>query len=258
MIDNIIQISKEAGELIRYAFGKSHSVEFKTNELNLVTETDKASEKLITEFIKKKYPSHGILAEEGSEANPEKVGTEFLWVIDPLDGTTNFAHGLPIFSVSIGVQKNGETIAGVVYDVMRDVIFSAEKNGGSFENGSRIIVSNNDNLGHSVLVTGFPYNIRENPDKAFERFTAFLKKARAIRRLGSAAIDFCYVANGVFDGFWEVSLHPWDLCAGKLIVEEAGGLVTDFDGNPVDIYTKRILATNTFVHQKMIDVLNSV
>jgi myo-inositol-1(or 4)-monophosphatase len=258
MIDDIIQISKEAGEMIRNAFGKTHSVEFKTNELNLVTETDKASEKLITDFIKKKYPSHGILAEEGSEANSEKVGTEYFWVIDPLDGTTNFAHGLPIFAVSIGVQKNGETIAGVVYDVMRDVIFSAEKNSGSFENGKRIGVSKNDNLGHSVLVTGFPYNIRENPDKASERFIAFLKQARAIRRLGSAAIDFCYVASGVFDGFWEVSLHPWDLCAGKLIVEEAGGIVTDFDGNEIDIYSKRILATNNFVNQKMIDVMRSI
>lgn len=255
MIEDMIQISKKAGELIRNAFGKTHSIEFKTNELNLVTETDKASEKLITNFIKKKYPSHGILAEEGSESNKS---AEYLWVIDPLDGTTNFAHGLPIFAVSIGLQKNDETIAGVVYDVMRDIVYSAEKNSGSFENGKRISVNKNGNLGHGMLVTGFPYDIRENPDKAFERFIAFLKHARAIRRLGSAAIDFCYVANGVFDGFWEVSLHPWDICAGKLIVEEAGGLVTNFDGNQIDIYTKRILATNGVVHQKMIDVMQNI
>ena len=255
MIDDIIQISKEAGELIRNAFGKAHSIEFKTNELNLVTETDKASEKLITDFIKKKYPSHGILAEEGSDLNNS---AEYLWVVDPLDGTTNFAHGLPIFAVSIGLQKKRETIAGVVYDMMRDVVYSAEKSSSSFENGSRISVNKNSNLGHSVLVTGFPYDIRENPDKAFERFIEFLKHARGIRRLGSAAIDFCYVANGVFDGFWEVSLHPWDICAGKLIVEEAGGLVTDFDGNEIDINSKRILATNGVIHQKMIDVMNSI
>lgn len=255
MLNDIIQISKEAGELIRNAFGKSHSVKFKTNELNLVTETDKASEKLITDFIRKKYPTHGILAEEGSEINRK---ADYLWVIDPLDGTTNFTHGLPIFAVSIGVQKNGETIAGVVYDVMRNVVYSAEKGSGSFENEKRISVSKNENLGHSVLVTGFPYNIKENPDKATERFAEFLKHSRAIRRLGSAAIDFCYVANGVFDGFWEVSLQPWDICAGKLIVEEAGGIVTDFDGNKIDIFTKRILATNKLVHQKMIDVLNGV
>ncbi|MDH3268049.1 MAG: inositol monophosphatase, partial [Ignavibacteria bacterium] len=226
--------------------------------LNLVTETDKASEKLITDFIRKKYPSHGILAEEGSEANPAKGGEEYLWVIDPLDGTTNFAHGLPIFSVSIGVQKNGETIAGVVYDVIRDIVYSVEKSSGSYENGKKINVNQNTNLGHGMLVTGFPYDIKENPNKAFERFIAFLKQARAIRRLGSAAIDFCYVANGVFDGFWEVSLHPWDLCAGKLIVEEAGGLVTDFDGKTNDIYSEQILATNGVVHQKMIDVMKSV
>ncbi|MBV6421490.1 MAG: Inositol-1-monophosphatase [Ignavibacteriaceae bacterium] len=255
MLNDIIQISKEAGELIRNAFGKTHLVEFKTNEQNLVTETDKASEKLITDFIKKKYPSHGILAEEGSELNKN---AEYLWVIDPLDGTTNFTHGLPIFAVSIGVQKNGETIYGVVYDVMRDVTYSAEKGSGSFENGKKISVSKNENLGHSVLVTGFPYNIKENPDKAFERFIAFLKEARAVRRLGSAAIDFCFVASGVFDGFWEVSLHPWDICAGKLIVEEAGGLVTDFDGKEIGIYSKRILATNKFVHQKIIDVMRRV
>ena len=255
MIEDIIQISKEAGELIRNAFGKAHSIEFKTNELNLVTETDKASEKLITDFIRKKYPSHGILAEEGSEQN---TSAEYLWVVDPLDGTTNFAHGLPIFSVSIGLQKNGETIAGVVYDVMRDIVYSTEKNSGSFENGRRLQVSKNENLGHSMLVTGFPYDVKQNPDKAYERFIEFLKHARAIRRLGSAAIDFCYVANGVFDGFWEVSLHPWDLCAGKLIVEEAGGLVTDFDGNKIDIYSKRILGTNGSIHQKMIDVMKSV
>jgi len=254
MIDDIIQISKEAGELIRNTFGKVHSIEFKTNELNLVTETDKASEKLITDFIRKKYPSHGILAEEGSDLNKS---AEYLWVVDPLDGTTNFAHSLPIFAVSIGVQKNGETIAGVVYDVMREVVHSAEKSCGSFENGKQISVNKNSNLGHGMLVTGFPYDIRENPDKAFERFIEFLKHARGIRRLGSAAIDFCYVANGVFDGFWEVSLHPWDICAGKLIVEEAGGLVTDFDGNAIDINSKRILATNGVIHHKMIDVMKS-
>lgn len=255
MIDEIIHISKEAGKLIRKSFGRSHSVEFKTNELNLVTETDKASEKLITDFVRKTYPAHGILAEEGSEFNKS---AEYLWVIDPLDGTTNFAHGLPIFSVSIGLQKNGETIAGVVYDVMRDIIYSAEKGSGSFENGRKINVSKNNDLNLSVLVTGFPYDIKENPDKAYERFIAFLKQARGIRRLGSAAIDFCYVAAGVFDGFWEVSLHPWDLCAGKLIVEEAGGIVTDFDGNNIDIYSKRILATNKLVHQQMIDVMKNV
>jgi len=255
MIEDIIQISKEAGALIRNAFGKTHSIEFKTNELNLVTETDKASEKLITDFIKKKYPTHGILAEEGSDVNKS---SEYLWVIDPLDGTTNFAHGLPIFSVSIGLQKNGETIAGVVYDVMQDIVYAAEKGSGATANSVKIKVSENNNLQHSLLVTGFPYNIKENPDKALERFTTLSKKSRGIRRLGSAAIDFCYVATGVFDGFWEVHLNPWDICAGNLIVEEAGGIVTDFDGKPIDIFTKRILCTNRKIHQMMIEVMKSI
>ena len=254
MIDDLINIAKEAGSVIREGFGKSVKIEFKTGDNNLVTEIDKASEKVITDFIKKKYPSHSILAEEGSG---EQKDSEYLWVIDPLDGTTNFAHGLPIFSVSIGLQKNGETIAGVVYDVMRNIIFSAELGSGVEADSEKLTVSNEDNLAHSMLVTGFPYNKKENPDKLFERFIALTKTARGVRRLGSAAIDFCYLASGVFDGFWEVHLHPWDICAGKLIVEEAGGLVTDFHGNKTNIYTKRILSTNGKIHKQLIEVMNS-
>ncbi len=255
MIDDLVSIAKEAGSVIREGFGKSFKIEYKTGENNLVTEIDKASEKVITDFIWKKYPSHSILAEEGSG---EQQDSEYLWVIDPLDGTTNFAHGLPIFSVSIGLQKNGKTIAGVVYDVMRDIIYSAELGAGTFADSEKITVSKNDNLAHSLLVTGFPYNKKENPDKLFERFIALTKTARGVRRLGSAAIDFCYLASGVFDGFWEVHLHPWDICAGKLIVEEAGGLVTDFHGNKTNIYTKRILSTNGKIHEQVIKVMDSL
>ena len=255
MIDDLVSIAKEAGSVIREGFGKSFKIEYKTGENNLVTEIDKASEKVITDFIWKKYPSHSILAEEGSG---EQQDSEYLWVIDPLDGTTNFAHGLPIFSVSIGLQKNGKTIAGVVYDVMRDIIYSAELGAGTFADSEKITVSKNDNLAHSLLVTGFPYNKKENPDKLFERFIALTKTARGVRRLGSAAIDFCYLASGVFDGFWEVHLHPWDICAGKLIVEEAGGLVTDFHGNKTNIYTKTILSTNEKIHEQVIKVMDSL
>lgn len=252
MIDKVIQIAKEAGGIIRDGYRKNFSVEYKTNLSNLVTEIDKKSEEAIINFIKKEFPTHSVLAEESGE---HKKSSEYLWVVDPLDGTTNFAHGLPIFSVSIGIQKNGETICGVVYDVMRDALYSSEKGSGSFCSERKLHVSTNDDLKKSVLVTGFPYNIEENPDHAFERFRAFLKKSRAVRRLGSAAIDFCYLAEGIFDGFWEVSLNPWDLCAGRLIVEEAGGIVTDFEGNNVDIYCKQMLASNKFVHQAMIDTL---
>ncbi|MHB9012709.1 MAG: inositol monophosphatase family protein [Ignavibacteriaceae bacterium] len=252
MIEDIKFISKEAGSLIRNAFGTNFKIEFKTNESNLVTEVDKASEKLITGFVKKKFPSHGILAEEGGSFKKE---SEFLWVIDPIDGTTNFAHGLPIFSVSIGVQKNGKTIAGVVYDVMNDITYSAELGSGAFANSEKISVSKNDKLSRSVLVTGFPYNIAENPENALGKFVALTTVARGVRRLGSAAIDFCYLARGVFDGFWEVQLHPWDVCAGKLIAEEAGGLVTDFNGNQIDIYSEKFLATNGLIHNEIMEIM---
>ena len=253
MINDIVEISRIAGEIIREGFGKNFQTQFKTNEKNLVTEIDKKSEKAIMDFISKKFPLHGILAEESGEHKKE---SEYLWVIDPLDGTTNFAHGLPIFSVSIGVMKKNEIIAGVVYDVMQNIFYTSEKGSGAFANDKKINVSNNDKIGLGVLVTGFPYNVADNPDKAFERFESLTKKARAVRRLGSAAIDFCYVARGVFDGFWEVSLHSWDLCAGKLLVEEAGGIVTDFNGKEIDIFTPQILASNKKIHQQMIDGLN--
>ena len=254
MIQDLISISKEAGEIIRDGFGKKLKIEYKSNETNLVTEIDKASEKHIIDFIKKKYPTHDILAEESGE---NLAGSEYLWVVDPLDGTTNFAHGLPIFSVSIGLQKNGKTIMGVVYDVMQDIVYFAENGGGAYANSERINVSLNDKINHSVLVTGFPYNISDNPENALEKFSALTRKARAIRRLGSAAIDLCYVARGVFDGFWELFLHPWDICAGILIVEEAGGMVTDFNGKEIDIYAKRILASNKMLHPNLMEIINS-
>lgn len=252
MINDIIQISIEAGEIIRESFNKNIKVSYKSNEKDLVTEVDKLSEKHIIDFIRTKYPSHGILAEESGNI---KEGEEYLWVIDPLDGTVNFAHGLPVFSISIGLRKNRQTIAGVVYDIMQNVIYSAEKGKGAYANSQKIQVTENENLAHALLVTGFPYTIASNPENALGKFTSLTVAARGIRRLGSAAIDLCYVAKGVFDGFWEVFLNPWDMCAGKLIVEEAGGLVTDFDGKEMDIYSKRILATNGKIHQSMIEIL---
>jgi len=252
MINDLIQISKEAGEIIREGFNKNVKIAYKSNEKDLVTEVDKLSEKHITDFIKAKYPSHGILAEESGNI---KEGEEYLWVIDPLDGTVNFAHGLPVFSISIGLRKNKQTIAGIVYDIMQNIIYSAEKGKGAYADSKKIHVTENKNLGHALLVTGFPYSIASNPDNALGKFTSLTMAARGIRRLGSAAIDLCYVAKGVFDGFWEVFLNPWDMCAGKLIVEEAGGFVTDFEGNEMDIYSKKILATNGKIHQSMIEIL---
>lgn len=253
MIDKIIEISREAGEIIREGFGKKLTLEYKSNVSDFVTNIDKAAESKIIEFIKKEYPTHNIIAEESGD---DSKGSKYTWVIDPLDGTMNFAHGLPIFSVSIAVMKNSEIISGVIYDVMNNIFYSAEKGSGAFQNGNKIIVSKNMDLEKSLLVTGFPYNIKDNPDNAVERFNSFLMNSRGVRRLGSAAIDLCYVANGTFDGFWEVNLHPWDMAAGILLVAEAGGRITNFKNEKIDIFTKQLLATNGKVHDRMIEVLN--
>ncbi len=253
MLNDIINISLEAGKIVREGFGSRIEIELKKqNDKNLVTQIDKASELAITDFIKKKYPSHNILAEESGELNNN---SEYLWVIDPLDGTTNFAHGLPIFAVTIGLQKNGETICGVVYDVMNDVMFTAEKGGGAFANSKKISVNENNMLSQSFLVTGFPYNISDNPDGALDKFVELVKASRAVRRLGSAALDLCYVANGIFDGFWEINLQPWDMCAGILLIEEAGGMVTDFKGNRMNIFSPKVCATNGKIHQQLLEFL---
>lgn len=252
MINKIIEISREAGEIIRDGFGKKFILEYKTNISDFVTNIDKASEKKIIDFINVEYPTHNILAEE---SGVENKGSDFTWVIDPLDGTMNFAHGLPIFSVSIGVLKGDELIAGVIYDVISDKIYTTEKGSGAFQNGNRIGVSQNSDLEKSLLVTGFPYNIKQNPDNAIEKFNRFVMNSRGVRRLGSAAIDLCYVANGIFDGFWEVNLKPWDMAAGMLLVEEAGGKITDFRNNSVSIFNKQLLASNGKVHNQMVKTL---
>lgn len=253
MIDKVVTIAREAGHVIKDAFGKQFTMEFKTNESNIVTEIDKRAEKVIIDYIKKEFPGHGIVAEESGEENKK---AEYVWVIDPIDGTTNFAHGLPIFSVSIGVQKEGRTICGAVYDIMRDGMYHAELGGGAYCNSRKLKVNDNSNLRHSLLVTGFSYDVAENVEAPVAKFAAFLKTARAVRRLGSAAIDLCYVAEGIFDGFWELHLYPWDMCAGQLLVEEAGGKVTDFSGRRLSIYDGQLLATNGKVHDAMLEVIN--
>ena len=252
MINKVIEIAREAGEIIRDGYGKNFSIEFKTNDSNLVTEIDKKSEKAIINFINKEFPGHAIIAEESGK---HETSSEYRWVVDPLDGTTNFAHGLPLFSVSIGVQKNGETIAGVVYDVMMDNLYQAELGSGAYLGDKKLKVSDKDKLSQSLLVTGFPYDLKENPRTIVQKFNDLLMSSRAVRRLGSAAIDFCYVAAGVFEGFWEVSLHPWDMCAGKLMVEEAGGIVTNFKNEPIDVFSPQMLATNGKIHDQILEVL---
>jgi myo-inositol-1(or 4)-monophosphatase len=254
MITTAIEAAREAGRYLKENVGKVRTIEVKQGEVrNLVSEIDKGSEKMIIGMIHKRYPAHAILAEE-SGASSSDDNTR--WIIDPLDGTTNFLHGVPIFSVTIGVEHKGEIVAGVVYDPNLDEMFSAEKGSGAFLNGKRISTSASSELISSLLVTGFPYDIAANPGQAVEHFVDFLMAARGMRRLGSAAIDLAYVAAGRFDGFWEVSLNPWDMAAGVLLVTEAGGRVSGYEGEPLDIYRKKIIASNGHIHPAMVGVLS--
>ena len=253
MLNIAIEAAKEAGKYLKFSVGKVRSIEIKKGEeRNLVSEIDKTSEAKIISIIRRHYPTHAILAEESGADN---TVSDYKWVIDPLDGTTNFLHGLPAFCVTIGVEYKGEIVAGVVYDPNLDELFTAEKGAGAFCNGKRMKVSQAPRLIDSLLVTGFPYDIADNPDNAVGHFINFLMESQGLRRLGSAAIDLSYVAAGRLDGFWEVNLNPWDMAAGVLFVREAGGRVTDFAGAESTIYTKQVLASNGLLHDAMVDIL---
>jgi myo-inositol-1(or 4)-monophosphatase len=254
MIHTAIEAAKEAGKFLKYSVGRVKHIEMKQGEeRNLVSEIDKGAEEKIISIIKRKYPSHAILAEE-SGANESR--SDYKWVIDPLDGTTNFLHGVPIFCVTIAIEFKGELIAGVVYDPNLDELFTAEKGAGAFLNGKRLKVTSASKLIDSLLVTGFPYDVAQNPDNAIGHFVNFVVEGQGIRRLGSAALDLSYVAAGRFDGFWEVNLNPWDMAAGVLLVREAGGRVTDFVGMESTIYNKQVLASNGIIHDAMLGILS--
>jgi len=255
-----VEAALKGGEILHKHRGKVKNIGYK-DEVNLVTEVDKISEEAILRIIKKNFPDHVILTEESEELifGNKKSKSIYKWVIDPLDGTTNYAHGLPIYCVSIGLEENGKIILGVVYNPNLDELFVAEKGKGAFLCCSkikrRISVSQSTQLSKSLLATGFPYDIRTSKINNLDHFANFYKKAQAVRRGGSAALDLCYLAMGRFDGFWELKLSPWDTAAGSLLVEEAGGKVTDFLGGPFNIYLKEILASNGKIHQQMIEVL---
>jgi len=253
MLTLAIEAAREAGKFLKYSIGRTRNVQIKRGEeRNLVSDIDKASEEKIIDIIKRHYPTHAILAEE---SGARESTAEYKWVIDPLDGTTNYLHGVPIYCVTIGIERQGEVIAGVVYDPNLDELFTAEKGSGAYLNGKRMRVSRTTKLINSLLVTGFPYDISKNPDHAVEHFLNFLMESQGIRRLGSAALDLSYVAAGRLDGFWEVNLNPWDMAAGVLMVKEAGGTVTDFSGATSTIYEKQVLASNGIIHEVMLNVL---
>jgi myo-inositol-1(or 4)-monophosphatase len=247
----IAAVAVEAGTLLRDKLHDRHTVRYK-GEINLVTEADHLSETLIVERIRRSFPGHDILAEESPETTN---GSGFRWVIDPLDGTTNYAHGYPVFCVSIALEVAGEIRLSAVYNPMLSELFTAEKGAGAFLNGGRIAVSRTKDLNGGLLATGFPYDIREDRNNNMNYFRAFAMNAQAIRRAGSAALDLAYVAAGRFDGFWELKLMPWDTAAGWLLVTEAGGVVTDFSGGPFGLRSPHMLAGNGLINDAMLRIL---
>jgi myo-inositol-1(or 4)-monophosphatase len=249
-----IAAAKEAGRIQMLHFGHSHPVEYK-GEFNPVTEVDRLCERAIVEMISDAFPDHDILTEESPF---EEKASSWKWIIDPLDGTTNYFHGFPCFCVSIGLEVEGEVKIGVVYVPALNELFHAEKGKGAFLNGERIVVSEVNGLSKSLLCTGFPYDVHEQVDFYLRYFRQFLTKSFAIRRPGSAAIDLSYLAAGRFDGFWEFKLHAWDVAAATLMITEAGGKVTDLRGQPFNIYSEEILASNGLIHQEMIQAIREV
>ncbi len=260
-MERILETAKEAalgsGALLLEWFDKRTEMDVsRKGPRDYVTEADLASQEYITGLIRKRYPDHSILAEEGYD--PESIPrnkTTWNWIIDPLDGTVNFLHGIPVFTVSIAVARGGETCIAVVYQPTTGEMFTAIKEDGAFLNGKRIQTSLRSEVYESVLATGFPYNRNETEINNLDHFNNFFPQVRGIRRMGTAALDLGWVAAGRFDGFWELHLNPWDVAAGSLLVREAGGLVTDFSGGNDFLYSGRIVASNGLIHKKMLRVL---
>jgi myo-inositol-1(or 4)-monophosphatase len=248
-----IEIAREAGSLLLQHFRQPLEITYKRRS-DLVTEADRRSETLIVERLRSHFPDHAIVAEEGGG---QKTGSDYCWYVDPLDGTTNFAHGFPVFSVSLGLACRGEVVAGVVYDPTRDELFTAERGAGAFLNGRRLRVSHNEDLAECLVATGFP-PFATNHDMNVEFYFRFTQLTHGIRRAGSAALDLCSVAAGRFDGFWELKLNPWDKAAGSLLVTEAGGRVTDVRGGNFNLLGDDVLASNGLVHGQMLRVFSEV
>lgn len=252
-IPKMAEIARQAGELLMDHFHRRVAVEYK-GEADLVTIADRQSETLIREFIRKHWPSHDILGEEGGLRD---TGSDYRWYVDPLDGTTNFAHGYPVFCISLALEHKGTRIAGVIFDPTRDELFAAEQGSGAYLNQQRIQVSKTANLAECLVATGFPSHKRhKNPNIFFYHHITL--RTHGVRRAGSAALDLCYVACGRFDGFWEFNLNPWDTAAGVLMVEEAGGKVTDFSGGPFQLNSRETLASNGLVHAALLNEFQQI
>jgi myo-inositol-1(or 4)-monophosphatase len=252
-VETASQIAYEAGSLLRHYFERRVRFELKA-EFDLVTEADRASEKLIVERLTAEFPTHAIVAEEGGG---HENNSGYRWYVDPLDGTTNFAHSYPVWNVTMALERAGELIAAVVFDPTRNEMFSAERGSGTFLNGRRVRVSSVARVAESLLCTGFPnHNRSTNPNIHF--FYELAQNSHGVRRGGSAAIDLAYVAAGRLDGFWEIGLSPWDMAAGILLVEEAGGICTDMKGGPHHLKSPHILTDNRLIHDELLSVFSTI
>lgn len=253
-LEAAVAAAREAGALLLDHFRRGVSVDLK-GAVDLVTEADRAAEALVVARLRAALPEASILAEEGGGFDGRG---DLRWVVDPLDGTTNFAHGYGVFAVSIALEREEASVLGVVLDPVREECFTARRGGGAHLNGRPIAVSGRARLEEALLATGFPYDIREHPRNNLPQFAAFARRARGVRRDGSAALDLCAVAAGRFDGFWEEKLAPWDVAAGMLIVAEAGGAVSGYRGEPADAFAGNLVASNGRIHGEMVGVLESI
>jgi myo-inositol-1(or 4)-monophosphatase len=251
-LKSAVDIARRAGQVVLQGWGQVGGIDYK-GEVDLVTDYDRRSEALIVDALSQAFPHHAIHAEEEGVVNHSQ--SPYLWLIDPLDGTTNFAHGFPVFAVSLGLLHQGVPVVGVIYDPTRDECFAASQGGGVTLNGRPIQVSPTPNLDTALLATGFSYDRRTRPDNNVGLLARFIRRCQGLRRAGAAALDLAYVACGRLDGFWELRLHPWDLAAGVLLVQEAGGRVSDLAGGPNDLSGQEILASNGQIHQQMLEVL---
>jgi myo-inositol-1(or 4)-monophosphatase len=250
-----IEVARAAGELLRREVHGARRIEYKGTITNLVTEMDARAEALIVDRLLGEFPDDAVLAEERG-AQPGRSGRR--WIIDPVDGTTNYAHGLPAYAVSIALERAGRVELGVIYDPSHEELYVAELGAGAFCNGTRLAVSSTTSLDESLLTTGFPYDIRVNPDNNLREYAVFATRSRAVRRFGSAVIDLAWVAAGRYDGFWELRLGPWDVAAGGLLVKEAGGRVTGITGAPLDLKTPTMVASNGRIHDAILTILREI
>jgi myo-inositol-1(or 4)-monophosphatase len=242
-----------AGAIQKARYGQELDIRHK-GTIDLVTDVDRACEDAILEVIRARFPDHDIVTEE---THLERTGARHVWYVDPLDGTVNFAHGYPFFSASVALAVDGRAVAGAVFDPLKDDLFTAERDGGAYLNGRRLRVSKTSELVKSLLVTGFPYDVHEDVDNKVRLFRRFMGVAQAIRRDGSAALDLCYLAAGRIDGFWEERLNAWDMAAGNLMIEEAGGRVSRYDGTPLALKHDEIVASNGTLHPAMLELVRA-